>query len=325
MYAMSTGGQMMPLEWIKEQEEALAQLKSGGSEKLLHFICTTYHLGTPTDFRITSTDDYGKVAPDNPAPGKAYGATVPASSSADPPTIFIHEYWINQWMKQTNHLGNLITTIRHESVHAKQFKEGRGTQPESVKEFEAYAEEIQFVIDASRSLSTTASPPPSPSSSPSPSILPLPTEAQMQKAFSDMKTSFANILPGDQPRYQRTLDSLTRELPSLLTLLRNNVSTKDYEALFKDQYLKAFEEFNRLKADKVPIQESHDHAFQEAYTALTRYAQQVNSDSPRQRIFDLCLEDVSALRSAISAARMARNPLRLSKKPRYSEEDSAWM
>ena len=102
---------------------------------------------------VRATDNYADVLPPGthiPA-GIPFGVTVggPRQPGKPPVVVYIHNFWIRRWLLDSDQIGNLVDTIRHEQTHAKQRKDPNFAYDanEDVKEFEAYAAEVVTAQD----------------------------------------------------------------------------------------------------------------------------------------------------------------------------------
>lgn len=266
--------------WKQDQQEALNELQTNGADQLLEFLCNKYNLRASVNFHIKSTDNYANHVQGTIPNGTPYGVSVASTSATDPlPTIYIHEKWIKEWIETTPNVGNLIDTIKHESVHAGQQQSGQAQMYASntdVGEFEAYFYEIKEAIDAMNGANLS---------------VPLPTEAQIRKARETLEDHYAKMGQTEQAKYKPQYELVQAEKQRLAAFLEQHVDTSEYAAMFKTKYFEAFSALEVVK--KQEIEKTHISDINQRYRELTVLFGELNeSDKKRldphyDEIFDL--------------------------------------
>ena len=152
-----------------------------------------------TDIPVRPTTDFASVIPrgEEVPRGTPHGVTVPERGS---PVVYIHEDWITRWAKE-GAIGNLLSTIIHETTHAKQyFANQPAADRGDAKEFEAYAEEITTAYTTARHFETSL----------------LPDAHHIQTAYDKAKEHYDNLNGEEKERYAGKMQEIENIMPRLI-------------------------------------------------------------------------------------------------------------
>jgi hypothetical protein len=201
---------------LEKYDEALAE------------VCKLYAINT-NGVPILSTDDYSKQTTESGGPGIPNGLTLD-----NPIRVFIHQYWIKEWIAE-NQLGDLVSTIQHELVHARQNEEGR-TGDMNIREFEAYFHELKTAYANMEADKRTE----------------LPTANYMKTTFHAAKKHLGEISSVDAEPYTKQWEDFQMEVKyhQLFAYLSDNVTDRLTMKLFKESYKLFMEFYQQVEAEE---------------------------------------------------------------------------
>jgi hypothetical protein len=88
---------------------AIAARGPEGYDAALGALRERYAVGAGLDFDLRHTNDFAAVVRGAPIPGGTpYGVTGVGVHDDTRITVFVHDHWIDEWLVQTNQVGNLL-------------------------------------------------------------------------------------------------------------------------------------------------------------------------------------------------------------------------